>query len=412
MSAHDEVLLDIAAARLWAAHRFPYFTTALFALVPVVEPDIGTVAVDGHWRLYADPEVVAGMDVSPLGVLLVHHVGHLLRQHAGRAESAGIGEDRAAAWNDACDAEINDDLVAEDLPVPSGQLEPGGAGWPTGELAESYLARIRKRAAGADGHRDCGSGAHGHARPWDHGGDGTPGVSASDAALLRRRTAEVVAAHVRAAGHVPAGLRRWADDLISPVVDWRRVLAAEVRRGLKRAAGCADYTFARRSRRATCLGDVVLPGTFRPAPEVAVVVDTSASMAPAMLSTALAEVEGILAAGGLAARRLTVLSCDTEVGAVSQATRASQVELVGGGGTDMGAGLAAAADLRPHPQVVVVLTDGWTPWPARAPRAVSVVVGLLADPPLEGGGVRRGPTGVPSWARTVRIDGALIGGTR
>ena len=264
MSAHDDALLGIAAARLWAAHRFPYFTTALFALVPVVEPDIGTVAVDRHWRLYADPEVVAGMDVSRLGVLLVHHVGHLLRQHAGRAESAGIGEDRAAAWNDACDAEINDDLVAEALPVPEGQLDPASAGWPTGQLAESYLARIRKRPASRPAHRDCGSGAHGRARPWEHAGDGTAAVSASDAVLLRRRTAEAVAAHVRAAGRVPAGLRRWADDLVSPVVDWRRVLAAEVRRGLKRAAGCADYTFARRSRRATCLGDVVLPGTFRP----------------------------------------------------------------------------------------------------------------------------------------------------
>ena len=91
---------------------------------------------------------------------------------------------------------------------------------------------------------------------------------------------------------------------------------------------------------------------------------------------------------------------------------ASQVQLIGGGGTDMGAGLAAATGLRPRPQVVVVLTDGWTPWPARSPRAVSVVVGLLADPPLDGGGVGGGPAGVPSWARTVRIDRALIGGRR
>ena len=181
VSAHDEALLGIAAARLWAAHRFPYFTTALFALVPVVEPDIGTIAVDGHWRLYADPDVVAGMDVSRLGVLLVHHLGHLLRQHAGRAESAGIGEDRAAAWNDACDAEINDDLAAEGLPGPRRASSiPTSAGWPTGQLAESYLARIRKRPAGADGHQDCGSGAHGRARPWEHGGKGTPAVGASD----------------------------------------------------------------------------------------------------------------------------------------------------------------------------------------------------------------------------------------
>ena len=39
------------------------------------------------------------------------------------------------------------------------------------------------------------------------------------------------------------------------------------------------------------------------------------------------------------------------------------------------AGIAAAARLRPRPQVVVVLTDGYTPWPRSAPEGISVVVG-------------------------------------
>ena len=63
-----------------------------------------------------------------------------------------------------------------------------------------------------------------------------------------------------------------------PTVDWRQVLGAEIRRGLARSTGSADYTFAHRSRRSSAAGGFLLPGTFRPSPRVAVVIDTSGSM--------------------------------------------------------------------------------------------------------------------------------------
>src|SRR5947209_3198111 len=67
----------LAAARLWAASRFPYLATALFAS-PVVEAQgIGTVAVDEQWRLYVDPAVANHWTVDELGSTLVHHAGHL-----------------------------------------------------------------------------------------------------------------------------------------------------------------------------------------------------------------------------------------------------------------------------------------------------------------------------------------------
>jgi hypothetical protein len=72
---------------------------------------------------------------------------------------------------------------------------------------------------------------------------------------------------------------------------------------------------------------------------------------------------------------------------------ARDVRLLGGGGTDMGAGLTAAAALRPRPDLVIVLTDGHTPWPAAPPGRTKVVVGLLD------------PTGsVPGWATSVAVE--------
>jgi predicted metal-dependent peptidase len=194
---------------------------------------------------------------------------------------------------------------------------------------------------------------------------------------------------------VPAGLLRWAQDVLEPVVDWRRVLAAELRRAVADTSGAVDYSYRRPSRRASVAGDVVLPALRRPVPEVAVVCDTSGSMTEDLLAAALAEVEGLLRSLGLA-RQVRVLACDTAVGAARRVTSARQVELVGGGGTDMGAGIAAAAGLRPRPAVTVVLTDGFTPWPDEAPPGIRVVVGLLGDAAPE----------APTWTRTVRVPSA------
>jgi len=140
-------------------------------------------------------------------------------------------------------------------------------------------------------------------------------------------------------------------------------------------------------------GPVVLPALRRPVPEVAVVCDTSGSMTESLLAAALAEVEGLLQALGLA-RQVRVLACDTAVAPAQRVTSARQVQLVGGGGTNMGAGIAAAVALRPRPAVTVVLTDGYTPWPAAAPKGTRVVVGLLGP----------GAPAAPPWARAVRVE--------
>ncbi|MBB5138316.1 hypothetical protein HNP84_008069 [Thermocatellispora tengchongensis] len=70
---------------------------------------------------------------------------------------------------------------------------------------------------------DCGSGAHGEPRPWEEGGG--EGMSPVEAEAMRRHTAQAMRAHVRGRGDLPAGWRRWAEEVLEPVVDWRTVLA-------------------------------------------------------------------------------------------------------------------------------------------------------------------------------------------
>jgi predicted metal-dependent peptidase len=172
----------------------------------------------------------------------------------------------------------------------------------------------------------------------------------------------------RTRGLLPAGWRRWADETLAPpTVPWRRVLASAVRRAIAHAAGCHDYAYTRPGRRRT--PRVVTPALRRPLLNVAVVVDTSGSMAEPQLNAALAEIKGVIAAAGISSRGIIVLACDAAVGAATRVRGTQDVHLVGGGGTDMRVGIAAAEASRPRPDVVVVLSDGYTPWPER-PTAV------------------------------------------
>jgi predicted metal-dependent peptidase len=402
----------LAAARLWAATRFPYLATGLFGAQVIAEAGSGTVSVDEGWRMRADPDLVAGWTPAQLGSVLVHHVCHLLRMHGERAQAAGVEHAEAPVWVRAADAEINDDLLPAGLDLPGRPVMPRDLGAADGLLAEQYFEAIRRTsttdrsgpewagpgtprgemtAAGeaAAGWLDCGSGADGVPRP----GQGPPGLPAWQADLLRRQVAQDVIQHGKLPGTVPAGLLRWAEQVLSPKVNWRKLLAAELRRAVAEVSGAVDYSYRRPSRRSAVSGDVVLPALRRPVPEVAVVCDTSGSMTADLLAEALAEVEGLLRAVGMA-RQVRVLACDTAVAPAQRVRSAGQVQLVGGGGTDMGAGIAAAAALRPRPAVTVVLTDGYTPWPPLAPKGMRVVAGLLGP---------RAPD-APGWARAVRVQ--------
>jgi predicted metal-dependent peptidase len=213
--------------------------------------------------------------------------------------------------------------------------------------------------------------------------------------LLARDTARRIREHSRQRGDTPAGWERWADELLQPSVNWRRQLAAHVRRGAADVTGRVDFSYRRPSRRASAVPDVVLPSLRQPLPQVALVIDTSGSMSDSMLSQALAEVTGVLRSLGVARRNLRVIACDAQAYAAQRVRDVRTVTLAGGGGTDMGAGLDAAAALRPRPDLIIVLTDGYTPWRPAPPHGIRVVVGLMD---------RGGRT--PDWAETVLIGDA------
>src|SRR5262249_45491823 len=183
--------------------------------------------------------------------------------------------------------------------------------------------------------------------------------------------------------------------LAEPTIPWRRLLGSAVRRAIAHAAGCHDYSYHRPGRRH--IPRVVTPAMQRPLVTVAVVIDTSGSMGQAELDAALAEVKGVIRAAGIGPRGLAVLACDAAVGSMTRVRRVTDVALVGGGGTDMRVGIAAAEATKPVPDVVVVLTDGCTPWPEQPTRA-RLVVAIISDSTYT--------APAPCWATVVQVPAA------
>jgi VWA-like domain (DUF2201)/Putative metallopeptidase domain len=437
-AADETAAADLDNAKLFAARRLavdacPYLATALYAMAVVPTYAVPSMGVDRYWRCYVSPSFVAATEVPDLAFTWLHVVSHLVRDHHGRADALwqrrelnGTGpaapvldatrpQREQLRLNLAMDCEINDDLLTsfsgdatDDTTadpgraaprMPQDAVTPEGLRLPKSDLFEQYIRYlIEAKLRRCEAWLDCGSGAHGGHRDWELGRDGANPLISTEAAAIR---AQVRDALKRGRGTVPAGLRRWAEAVEEPSQDWRTLLGAALRACIAAASGAGDYTYRRPGRRTPALGGkVILPSLRRPLPQVAVVIDTSGSVSVHDLGRALSEVAGISRAVGVQGNRISVYSCDAAVRTVQRVCSTEEITLTGGGGTDLRKGIDRAATASPRPDVIVVLTDGDTPWPTSAP-ASRVVAGIFNSRlRLRQDRERTGPT-VPAWVETV-----------
>jgi predicted metal-dependent peptidase len=401
-------------ARLQAARARPYLATALFALHPVESRRVPTMAVDRHWRCYVSPAFVDRTPVEELAGVWVHEVSHLLRDHHGRSDRVAREQQLSdpgerLRMNIAADCEINDDVYGDGLAEPEGAVQPGTLKLPPGQLMEDYLRQFRLGPRTQElAWLDCGSGADGLDREWDVGPDGAHGLSAQERDAVRFRVAQGITARP---GSAPQGWRRWAEEAFHPPQPWRELLGAAVRSAVSGSGAGEDYTYGRPSRRSAGVPGAVLPSLRRRPPQVCVVIDTSGSVSDAELGSALLEVAAISRAVGGRRDLVTVVPCDAAARIAHPLCRAEGIPLVGGGGTDLRTGFGTALRSKPRPDVVVVLTDGQTPWPDTRPPC-RTVIGLF--PRQHSGGSRDEdspdyvPDEPPAWARVVHIGTSAV----
>jgi len=397
------------AARLYAAQVRPYLAAALFALHPVESSRVPTMAVDRHWRCYVSPRFVDRTPLEELAGVWVHEVSHLLRDHHGRgdrfAQEHGLsGPGERLRMNIAADCEINDDVYGEGLPRPQDVVMPEHLRLEGGQLMEDYLRQFRLGPY-TQGlvWLDCGSGADGLEREWDLGPDGAQGLSPQECDAVRFRVARGLVGYP---GNVPQGWQRWAQEAFHPPQAWRELLGAAVRAAATGPGAGEDYTYGRPSRRSASLPGIVLPSLRRRPPRVCVVIDTSGSVSDTELGSAILEVNAIGRTLGGRRDLVSVIACDAAAGTAHPLCRAEGIPLLGGGGTDLREGFAKALRCKPAPDVIVILTDGQTPWPERRPPC-RTVVGLFPRERPDQEALEENPDyeldAPPDWARVVVI---------
>ncbi len=388
-------------ARVLASEAVPWMAPALFAARLVVTEQLPYIAaVDRAMRVYVSRAAISSIlhneglkkALSGLAFVWVHEIWHVLRDHAGRMPASGS----PVRWNVACDMEI-DDWLPDGLTCPKQRapILPKHFGLPDGKPAEWYYVHLPDETdtpstgdassgeestnapsgngAGASA-PDEGSGVHNQPRPWEMGSGANGEAEANGLTPLEVEQVRLLVARTllseKSRGDMPAGWVRWAKMLFEPVVDWRTILLRRVRGAIVDGIGNRiDYSYRRPHRRGSVLYPLLLPslqGDYLP--RVACVVDTSGSISDHELGQALAEVRGVLEQ---LRAPVTVIPCDAvPYEAVQVMHRQDWVQLggamKGGGGTDMVAGIEAALRLQPPVDAVVVLTDGYTPYPEHA----------------------------------------------
>lgn len=363
---------DVSKARARLLLQSAFFGTILVTSPMVVRHDIPTAATDMR-SIFYNPKFFEGMEVEEIMGVLAHEVLHIALEHGLRR-----GGRDPRLWNVACDYAINLILIECGFKLPAGGLYDKKYAGMSAEQIYALLEKQRQDDKGK-GKPQSGSGQSGDGKPGN-GQSGGQGPSEDDlfgglgqdliepsfadpaeATKLRDEVrAKIVQATMmgRMAGNTPAGLLRAMDDLIYPPVPWQELLRPMMTQMVK-----SDENWSRRNRR---FFDVYLPNVQTTRIGTVVVIgDTSGSITNDDLKVIGGSVVDI--AEDVTPEKIHVLWADSCVAGEQEFDRGDTIELKpkGGGGTDMRVPLARAAEL--EPDAVILITDGYTPWPDMEP---------------------------------------------
>lgn len=298
------------------------------------------------------------------------------------SEQPGDSDDNNDETSDSQDTEGEDREPGSDT-SDQGSSDPGheGASEPTtgssDRLEHPCGENEASRPVEPQPIGSSGSCSDGRQRPWELGppNDDNPGLDEADQDQLIHVTAKNVLE--REHGQESARCRRWANDILNPPIDPAAKLLNLVRRYCDLTFGIGERSYRRPSRR-NGNPRMVLPSNVAPLPRITVIVDTSGSMDAEDLGLSLGMIRKVLNSFRIR-DGIKVITGDTQ-GQTKQLCLSDpkRIELTGGGGTNMATIVAEVLTTRPQPQMILICTDGETPWPEDNPGIP--IIACLTNP--------------------------------
>lgn len=329
---------------------------------------VPTAGIDRNGKIYVNPDFIAPLSVQQVVFLLWHEVFHRLMMTHVRQEHR-----EARLWNIANDAVINETLIDDSIGefIPSGVRYPGAQHMSAERVYEDLLDKREKgHGPGVEGDGE-GEGGIG----LDVLDEGAP-ITESERRQIEAEIKEEIASAAQAAkaqGKMPGGIGRLIDELLNPKTPWHEILERWLLQKQKN-----DYSWAKANRR------YIAQGLYMPSldgvgmGEIALVIDTSGSVSPHELAHFWANIRKI--ASDLSPTAIHMVYVDAAVSEVLSFTDLPDKAppFTGGGGTDMRVGIRYVEQELPHVDCMVLLTDGYTPWPTTRPE-VPLIVATTSD---------------------------------
>ena len=335
-----------------AKSRF-VMTSVFFPMLVMGTPidpddDLPTMATDGV-SIWYNTNYVERQEIDVIISLLAHEILHIVKRHVPR-----MGSRDPQLWNQAADYDVNGDLVQSGFKLWAGALHDKQFYGKSVETIYDELARD------ADKRPEQGDTA---GEDLKQPKNQSPEQKERAEQNVKERVA-FAATQARLAGQMSEGLERIVGEMLAPSIPWEAVLLEFM---LAISNGGEDW--CRRSRMA--LGRFLPAQRSRSMGEIVLAVDTSGSISDDVFRRVASELDYI--ADIVKPECVRVIWCDSRVHGEQLFERGEEIQLKpkGGGGTDMRVALEFAAQY--DPAVVILFTDGYTPWCAEPPYPLLVL---------------------------------------
>lgn len=391
-------------ARLRVLCDYGFYGILLTHMKFSIDEGCDTAYTDGE-RIAFSPKFLDDISDPELDFVLMHEILHVALQHCFRT-----GDRQNDVFNIACDIVVNSNIKlsrgGDDKHITlrkygtAMHLTPDGkegADYTAEQVYEMLLRHCEKHNVAVN--PDAGIDDHGK---WGKKRGGSGGEGSGDDGYLSDLWAQRTMDAARAAkemdatngrGTVPAGVDRLIGELTNPTVDWRTVLADFVSEEI------TDYSFFPPDRRFSD-SDFFLPDLNEKedrAEDILFMVDTSGSMSGEMITEVYSEIKGAIDQfGGKLTGWLGFFdACAYEAQPFDSVTDLLSIRPKGGGGTDFQVvfDYVRAKMSEPAPAAIVILTDGYCPFPPEGEAMGIPVLWVINNGRI-----------TPPWGKIARIQ--------